>query len=173
MDGDFGMKKLSLLILTACILLSFVACNNGENTPSVDESELDSSLIVQDGFTENKNVSVIKGYLGEAVDRNMLATDVFYERPYTLSRPASEIYSNNGSKLTNGQTMELIYGAYSHVGFEGGSNVSVTIDAGEGDHNIADIAVCCVRIKDYSYDLPQKVTVEVSNDGKKFTLISS
>ena len=156
------MKRIFALILTACLLISLVACGSEIQTSSVNESELESSLIVQDGFTENKNVSIIKGFLGETVNRNMLATDVFYERPYTLSRPASERYPDGGSKLTNGQTMELIYGAYSHVGFEGGSNVSVTIDAGEGDHNIADIAVCCVRIKDYAYDLPQKVTVEVS-----------
>ncbi|MBE6692409.1 MAG: DUF4855 domain-containing protein [Ruminococcaceae bacterium] len=169
------MKKFLAFILSALMLISLVSCNKTENTEgsSDAQSQASSEVSINTGFIENKTVLELQGYLAGEVDRTQLATNVFYDRPYTLSRDASEQYPNVGSKLTNCQTMDLIYGAYSHVGWEGTSPVTVTIDAGEEMHNVGDIAVCCVRIKDYSYDFPQSVTVEVSNDGKKFTLLST
>lgn len=172
------MKRIIAFVLCAILVFSLAACHNEESELSEVlseglENDASSGALRDDEAAQNKKIEAIRSCFDGEIDRTLLATDVFYGRPYTVSRSASEKYPDNGSKLTNGQSMDLIYGSYSHVGWSGSASIKVTIDAGEELRPVGDIAVCCVRLLDYSYDLPKSVTVEVSDDGKSYTAIST
>ena len=170
------MKNLVAFILLISMLCALVSCaSNEDSSTSSDvsnriESSSESSSVVEKN--ENPKFQALQSYLGNEIDRNLLANAVFHERPYTLNRPASESAPDNG-RLTDGECAEMKYGSYGYVGFDGSRSVSVTIDAGDEMRDVADISLSCLQIKEYGIDLPKTVTVEVSNDGKNFTLIST
>lgn len=170
------MKKTVAFLLALLTLVSFASCNTVEIEGSSSVAEGVSSEVSDkdDGksFVQSENVEKIQGYLGKEIDRSLKANAVFYELPYTLNRPASESDPDNG-RLTDGLSCDIKYGQFSYVGFDGKSPVSVTFDTGESVFDVADISVGCVRISQYGIDLPQSVSVEVSDDGKKYTLIST
>lgn len=153
------------------LMLPLVACGGGNTEESSVDASSEESIDL--GFVPNPNVDKIKGYLGNEINRDQLATNVFLNREYTASRAASSTYPDPNFKLTNGEYSDVIYSNFSFVGWEGSSTVSVMFDLGEEQHDIADISVGCGRILDYNIGLPRSVSVKASNDGKKFTEISS
>lgn len=158
-------------MLSALLMLSLFSCDNSSITS--ESSSLSDETSENAGFVWSPNVEKIQSYFGNDIDRNLLANDVFLDRPYTVSRPNCESYPDpNGEKLTNGASADIIYGPHTFAGWEGNSSVNVTFDLGEERFEIADISVGCARIIDYYIGLPKYVSVKVSNDGKVFTEIA-
>ncbi len=172
------MKKFTALFLLIAMICSLSACQTDDTAYGVSEKvestaeSADSSTDNKEEFVESKNVAEIKSYLGKDIDRSLPANAVFYERPYTLNRPVNEDSTQNPI-LTDGQCADMKYGQSGFVGFDGSRKVEITIDAGEEMRDVADIYLSCLRIKEYDIDLPKNVTVEASNDGTNFTLLST
>ena len=167
------MKKAISLILALVLTLPFVACNNTtiEETPHVENSSTATSS--ESGFVMNKNVEKINNLLSKDIDRTLKATNLFFDHPYTISRPTNDYYNDpNGRKLTDGATMDLFYGNQTYGGWDGKGAVSVDFDMGEKDVAIADIDVGCLRLMAYGIGLPEYVSVRASEDGKNYVEVS-
>lgn len=171
------MKKYLALLLAALMILSLAACGEPATEESADSSDVSSLPIgissapqeSSEGFVMSEKVEQIRSFLGEEVDRTLLAKNVLKGLTYTPSRAADSEYSdNNNQKLTDGLTHEIIYNTHTYAGWSGTSAVSITFDLGEGDHAIGDISVGCAQIKDYGSGLPDFVSIRVSNDNKNY-----
>ena len=171
------MKKYLALLLAVLMILSLAACGEPATEESADSSDVSSLPIgissapqeSSEGFVMSEKVEQIRSFLGEEVDRTLLAKNVLKGLTYTPSRAADSEYSdNNNQKLTDGLTHEVIYNTHTYAGWSGTSAVSITFDLGEGDHAIGDISVGCAQIKDYGSGLPDFVSIRVSNDNKNY-----
>ena len=166
------MKRLFAFILAFAMLLSFAACDNGNEDidNSVEENSEESS---KSDFEWNKSVEKIQEYLTEDIDRSLKATNLLYLKPYSASREVNALYNDpNGNKLTNGARMDLLYGTDTFVCWDGRNPVAIDFDLGSNDNVIADIEIGCLRSMPYGVGLPRYVAVYVSNDGKDYTEIS-
>lgn len=171
------MKKYLSIFLSLILILSFAACSETTVEESADSSA-ESSLPIgisseaqesSEGFVMSEKVGQIRSFLGEEVDRTLLAKNVFKGLTYTPSRSADDDYSDQGNhKLTDGLTHEIIYNTHTYAAWSGTSAVSITFDLGEGEHAIGDISVGCAQIKDYSSGLPDFVSIRVSDDNKNY-----
>ncbi len=168
------MKNLIALALCLFLLFSVVACDDGtENVSSETDSavsDVSEGSTVLDDFVLNENVEKINSFLVNEIDRKMLATNVFRGVKYKISRETDPAYSDNGSKLTNGETFDA-FNKESYLGWKGGSLVFIDFDLGESQHNIADITIGCLRVVDYGIGLPNYVAIQVSDDGENYTEI--
>ncbi len=168
------MKKLLLIILAVMLTVSACACGNGTTEESVGSSEaVSSEESKNNGFVLSPIVEKKQSYLGGEINRDQLATNVFLYKEYQVSRAASESYPNTNNKLTNGEYSDVIYSNFSFVGWEGSGTVDITFDLGDEQHDVADISVGCGRISEYGIGLPGSVTIKASDDGSKFTDIST
>ena len=138
--------------------------NEGSDSGTQDDPD--------DGFVMNEDVAVIKGLVGKAVDRSLPAKNYFLDRKYTYSiKPDYKHKDPNGEMLTNGDSMDVVYGEKAYVGWSNGTSLIISFDLGEATHSIGDIAVGCARVLRYSIDLPKYVSVEASKDGKEYTQV--
>ena len=166
------MKRAFALFLVFVFTFTFVACNTTTET-SQDEVTSQQDTSTEEEFVVNKNIEKIDKYLTRDIDRGLKATNLFYRRPYTLSREPSESYPDtHGVKLTDGATMDLFYGNQIYVGWSGKSQLSVNFDMQNNENAIADISVGCLRLMAYGIGLPSYVAVQASDDGKTYTDVS-
>ena len=173
------MKRLFAFILAFAMLLSFAACDNGNEDIDNGNEDIDNSVeenseeSSKSDFEWNKSVEKIQEYLTEEVDRSLKATNLLYLKPYSASREVNALYNDPyGNKLTNGARMDLLYGTDTFVCWDGSNPVAVDFDLGSNDNVIADIEIGCLRSMPYGVGLPRYVAVYVSNDGKDYTEIS-
>lgn len=165
------MKRILTLILAFAMLFSFAACDNGNDESIVSDASTEESSEI--GFEWSKSVQKIQEYLTEDIDRSLKATNLLYLKPYTVSRAVNASYNDpRGVKLTNGASMDLLFGSDTFVGWDGGNSVAVDFDLGNSDSVIADIEVGCLRTMPYGIGLPRYVAIFVSNDGDNYTEIS-
>ena len=162
------MKKILCLYLVLLMIFSASGCsNNGsessENTESTEESK---------EFVMSETVAYIDGYMGDEIDRSQKTINVFKDLRYSYTRPPCEKYPDkNFEKLTNGETMEIVFDSNTHVGWESGGAVAVNFELPDNSRRIGDISVGCARIMDYGVGLPKYVTVAVSDNGNDYTEI--
>ncbi len=173
------MKRLIAAILAFLMLGALWGCSatteessapSAESVSSEEESSRPEEESVPEEFVLSEDVALIDGYMTEEIDRTLKVKNVFMDHPYTLNRPADDKYPDKGlEKLTNCATMDVVYGGNTYVGWSGTQAVHVTFDLRGKNYAIGDIAVGCARIMDYGVNLPLSVSVQASNDGKKFT----
>ena len=177
------MKKNIALCLALLMLVSVAAC--GSETPSQDvsvSSGVSSAAGTESGdsseaeppkeFVMNEDVAKIADLVGEEADRSLPANNYFLKRKYTYSRePDYKSTDPYMEMLTNGESMDVVYGSKGFVGWSGGSVVTILFDLGEATHSIADLSVGCARVLRYDIGLPRYVSVQASNDGKDFTSV--
>lgn len=183
------MKKIASIFLALLMLVSVSACgtdntSGGSSAPSVAgsasagsssagaESNEISEPEPPEEFVMNEDVAIIGTLVGKEVDRTLPANNYLLDRKYTYSRlPDYRHKDPNGEMLTNGESMDVVYGDKAYVGWSGGTTVTVTFDLGEATHSIGDISVGCARVLQYDIGLPKYVSVQASADGKKFTQV--
>ena len=183
------MKKILTLLLAFIMLISVAACGTdstsgvssapsaagstaGESSAAGSESNEISEPEPPKDFVMNEDVAIIKGLVGKAVDRTLPAKNYFLDRKYTYSRqPDYKHKDPNGEMLTNGESMDVVYGDKAYVGWSGGTTVTVTFDLGEATHSIGDISIGCARVLQYDIGLPEYVSVQASKDGKSYTQV--
>ena len=168
------MKRLIALLLLLALLL--ISCDDQSTESSTaDLSEEATSEAISEEISEleefvfSEKVEKINELMTEDVDRTLNAKNRFDGKSYTVSKPANDKYPDpNLEKLTNNQFMDVIYGHYNYVGWNGSDAVTITIDAGEDKHKIADVVVRTARIKAYDIGTPKYVMLYASNDNQNF-----
>lgn len=160
------MKKFIAFLLAAVTVFTLVSCESGGDE-SIDESA--SSTEVSESFVLSEEVEQINAFMKGDIDRSLKAKNLFYRMSYKTSRSNDDKYPDSGGKLTDGDSMDAIYGSNTYAGFSGARPVSITFDLGEGERSLADVSVGCGRIKAYGVGLPRYVTVAASNDGRTYT----
>ena len=165
------MKRFIAFALALIFILSFSACNEQEVQNESSEISDETSVVLNE-FVMSDEVEKIDGYLTNDIDRSLRATNLFRGKQYKISKPTSESYADNhGFKLTDGSTVK-VFDAYSYLGWEGRTEVSIDFDLGSTEHSIADITVGCLRVMDYGIGLPRYVSLRVSEDGKEYTEVA-
>lgn len=164
------MKKIFVLVIAILICFSAVACSTGQT------EEVSKAVSVpeesEEEFVLNEKIPLIDGYMTEEIDRSLKAKNIFKGLPYTASRETDDKNPDRANeKLTDGKTMDVVYGSNFHAGWSGAGPVVISFDLGEGERKLADISVSCARIIDYDVGLPQYVSVQASDDGKNYTEI--
>lgn len=161
------MKKLIALMLLLAFMLSLASCGEG-GEQSVSESE--ASFEESEPFVLSTDIKKIDSFMKTDIDRSLKVKNLFYKKQYSTSRTPDDKYPDGGGKLTDGDSMELIYGSNTHTGFSGARPVAIIFDLGEGsEHNLADISISASKIKDYGIGLPRYVTVSASDNGNRYT----
>ena len=171
------MKRLIAMLLLLALLL--ISCDDQSTESSTaDLSEEATSEAISEEISEleefvfSEKVEKINELMTEDVDRTLNAKNRFDGKSYTVSKPANDKYPDpNLEKLTNNQFMDVIYGHYNYVGWNGSDAVTITIDAGEDKHKIADVVVRTARIKAYDIGTPKYVMLYASNDNQNFVEI--
>ena len=169
------MKRWTVLLLAALLLWSCASPAPETSLPAAEssvptEESSASEESTPEEFVLSEDVALIDSFMTEEIDRTLKVKNVFMDLPYTFNRPASDKYPDtNLEKLTNCDTMDVVYGGNTYVGWDGGQPVTVTFDLTGKKLPIGDISVGCARIADYGVNLPLSVTVQASHDGKEFT----
>ena len=173
------MKRLTAAILAFLMLGALWGCSatteessapSVESVSSEEESSRPEEESVPEEFVLSEDVALIDGYMTEEIDRTLKVKNVFMDHPYTTNRPADDKYPDKGlEKLTDCKSMDVLYGGNTYVGWSGTQAIQITFDLTDNDYAIGDIAIGCARIMDYDVNLPLSVSVQASDDGKKFT----
>ena len=159
------MKRILSILLSLIFVLTLASCNQGSEQ-SEDLSNVESEI--EEEFILSGEIAQKDAFMTAEIDRSLKAKNLFYNLSYTSSRAFDSEYVGGG-KLTDGQTMDLVYGKNTFAGFRGLRPASIEFDLGEGERELADISIGCGRVKDYGIGLPKYVIVAASNDGKSFT----
>ena len=124
------MKRILSILLSLIFVLTLVSCNNG-NEQSEDLSNVESEI--EEEFILSGEIAQKDAFMTAEIDRSLKAKNLFYNLSYTSSRAFDSEYVGGG-KLTDGQTMDLVYGKNTFAGFRGLRPASIEFDLGEGEH---------------------------------------
>lgn len=170
------MKRLLCLLLAVALSVLTAACGDTETSSQTESSAETNSESSEEStvFIENELIAEIRSYFGGDVpDRTMKAKNLFDGLKYTFSEePVGDYGDADFTKLTDGAIRD-VFDKWSWVGFKGNNAPSVTFDLGGTEHALADIEVDMLRQVSYGIELPSSVMIEVSEDGERFTAVST
>ncbi len=171
------MKRLFILLLALCLLVSASACGapgTESSAPAEDVSRKDESpavSVTEDSSEEisipecEKKAEIDALYQGE-VEKDLPRANALLGRPYGVNARVSSSYPERGNLLSDGAVPES-FNRYSWIGFESGS-CQIDFDLGEVCEKIGAFRAVFLSQTEYAIYLPQDVTVYISEDGEKF-----
>ncbi len=155
------MKKLALLLIFALLLPCLAACGGNGSEGSTDESPAEASEVSGE---EAK----------ELVTNPKNATNVSLNKEYKAKTSASEDYPDtNGTELTDGITASSnpLHTDSEFSGYLKPDVLNVDINLGKKTDKIYEFKCGYLALTDMGVNIPAKITVSGSDDGKKFELI--
>lgn len=102
-----------------------------------------------------------------SVNRMDVASNLAIGKSYTTSYAADPKYPDDGTLLTDGKVSNS-FNADKWAGYIRSSYMSIVLDLGKVEDNLADFYVSTLRKTEYGIGSPAYVLFEISNDGKTY-----
>lgn len=159
-----SIPKICLLALLSIFVL-FSSCSNQPHSGDISK---DCNSHTSD--IENTNSSEVTDQeTAIMVNRNYYPLNLAKGKSYKNSKSPDEKYTDKGKMLTDGVRSDLYDGQW--VGYSNSAGLQITLDLGKVEEGLADFTVRILRTLSYTFGIPRRINVEISENDTEYTSI--